>query len=396
MFTKLTLQLPLRFKPSTYVRFFVQHCKFIIFALLKKFFSIYGIVISVSCALLLGGCSAAKPPVSGTGFYFDTVIQVTIYDSGKESCLDGCMELADKYEKLLSPTIEGSDIWNINHSGGQPVAVSDETRMLLEAAVSYCDMTNGRIDLTIETVSELWDFHAETDNDDNSDSVSITKPKYDTPVSSIKKNLKMNNSGNAAVSNCVPSEQELAAALSHVDYHNLLIDGNTVSLKDPESSITLGFIAKGFIADKMKEYLLSRNIESAIINLGGNLLAVGSKPDGAPFQFGIQKPFDEHGTIITSLPVSDRSLVTSGVYERYFYQGDVLYHHILNPTDGYPVKNNLFSVTILSDSSMAGDALSTSCLALGLEEGMEFIESLDGVEAVFITEDYGLHYSSGL
>lgn len=321
-------------------------------------------LIIAGCMFILGGCVVSQDPVSRNGFYFDTVIQITVYDPGKENCLDGCMELADKYEKMLSASVEGSDIWNINHSGGNPVVVSDDTLTLLETAISYCDMTDGRIDLTVEAVSELWNFHGEKSAD--------------------------------ASAERVPDSEKIAAALKHVDYHNLLIDGNAVTLKDPEASISLGFIAKGFIADKIKEYLLSQNVKNAIINLGGNLLAVGSKPDGTPFQFGIQKPFDEQGAIIASLPVSDASLVSSGVYERYFYQDDVLYHHILNPYTGYPVQNNLLGVTILSDSSMMGDALSTSCFVLGLEEGMELIETLDGVEAVFITKDYELHYSSGL
>ncbi|MBD5444252.1 MAG: FAD:protein FMN transferase [Lachnospiraceae bacterium] len=315
-------------------------------------------------AIIPCGCSAPQTPISRTGFYFDTIIQITIYDSGKEKCLDECMKLADKYEKLLSSTIEGSDIWNINHSNGQPVVVSDETLILLEDALSYCDMTNGRIDLTIEAVSELWDFHEET--------------------------------GNENMQNRVPDKEKIEEALEHVDYRNLLINDSTVILKDPEASVTLGFIAKGFIADKIKEYLLSQNVKSAIINLGGNLLAVGSKPDGTPFQFGIQKPFDKQGAIIATLPVSDRSLVSSGIYERCFYQDDVLYHHILNSSTGYPVQNNLLGVTILSDSSMMGDALSTTCLVLGLDDGMALIESLDGVEAIFITDDYELHYSNGL
>ena len=322
------------------------------------------LTIFILSTIILGGCSASQTPISRTGFYFDTIIQITIYDSMKESCLDECMELADKYEKLLSPTVEGSDIWNINHSNGQPVVVSDETLMLLEDALSYCDMTNGRIDLTIESVSELWDFHEET--------------------------------GNEKMQNRVPGKEKIEEALGHVDYHNLSINDNTVILKDPEASVTLGFIAKGFIADKIKEYLLSQNIKSAIINLGGNLLAVGSKPDGTPFQYVIQKPFDKQGAIIATLPVADRSLVSSGVYERCFYQDEVLYHHILNSSTGYPVQNNLLGVTILSDSSMKGDALSTTCLVLGLDDGMALIESLDGVEAIFITDDYELHYSSGL
>lgn len=315
------------------------------------------ICLAIGIILPLTGCGASQTPIVRTGFYFDTVIRITVYDAKKEACLDACFELAKKYENMLSPTVEGSDIWKINHSNGEPVEVSDETAILLETALYYCDITNGLIDITIEPLNELWDFHT---NDQ------------------------------------VPSGEAIAEALSHTDYNNLLIEGNTVTLLDPKSSVSLGFIAKGFIADKMKEYLISQDINSAIIDLGGNLLAVGSKPDGTPFKFGIQKPFDEQGTPITSLSASDKSLVSSGVYERYFYQNDVLYHHILNPADGYPIRNNLLSVTILSDSSMTGDALSTSCFVLGLEDGTKLIETIDGVEAIFITDDYILHYSSGL
>ncbi len=310
--------------------------------------------------LLLSGCSTVSEPITKTGFYFDTVIQVTIYDTGKKSCLDGCMEIAKKYENMLSPTIEGSDIWNINHSNGEPVTVSTETAELLKTALSYCEMSGGRIDLTMESVSNLWDFHADNET-----------------------------------ANRIPDKVALEKALSHVDYHNLLIENDTVTLLDPDSAISLGFIAKGYIADKIKEYLLSQNVKNAIINLGGNLLAVGTRPDGTPFQFGIQMPFDEQGSTITSLSVSDCSTVSSGVYERYFYQDNVLYHHILDTASGYPVQNHLLGVTILSDSSTVGDALSTTCFVLGLDGGMELIESLEDVEAVFITDDFTLHYSSG-
>ncbi|MDE5866972.1 MAG: FAD:protein FMN transferase [Lachnospiraceae bacterium] len=310
-----------------------------------------------SLILLLTGCSSSQEPIVRTGFYFDTVIRITIYDAEKEAFLETCFELAQKYENMLSPTVEGSDIWKINHSTGNPVEVSDETVLLLETALYYCDITDGLIDITIEPLNELWDFH--------------TKEQ-------------------------VPSAEDISESLSHIDYKNILIEGNTVTMLDPKASVSFGFIAKGFIADKIKEYLISQNINNAIIDLGGNILAVGSKPDGSPFKFGIQKPFDEQGTPIAMLSVTDKSLVTSGVYERCFYQNDILYHHILNPIDGYPVRNNLLSVTILSDSSVMGDALSTSCFLLGLEDGMKLIESLNDVEAVFITEDYALHYSSGL
>ncbi|MCM1155279.1 MAG: FAD:protein FMN transferase [Roseburia sp.] len=338
----------------------------------KYFIKIAGLLMS---ALFLSGCAGRKEPVSQSGFYFDTVIQVTIYDAAQKDCLDGCMELAKKYEKILSPTVEGSDVWNINHSGGAPVTVSEETVTLLKTALSYCEMTEGKIDITIEPVNRLWDFHADN-------------PVSDNPGSS--------NVSDISGTTRIPDEKELAEAVSHVDYHNLIIDGDTVTLRDPESAVSLGFIAKGYIADKMKEYLVSQNITSAIINLGGNLLAVGSRPDGSPFQFGIQKPFDEHGSVIAVLPVTDISAVSSGVYERYFYEDDVLYHHILDSNDGYPVQNGLFGVTILSESSLMGDALSTTCFVLGLDEGMALVESLEDVEAVFITQDYEVVYSSGI
>ncbi len=194
----------------------------------------------------------------------------------------------------------------------------------------------------------------------------------------------------------IPAAADIQALLPHINYKNIRIDGNTVTLTDPQTQVDLGFIAKGFIADRLKESLLEKGVESALINLGGNILAVGSKPDGSPFEIGVRKPFDTQNTALTTLSLSDRSLVSSGVYERYFEKDGKRYHHLLDPFTGYPVENGLLGVTILSSSSMEGDALSTTAFVLGPEEGMALIESLPDTEAVFITEDYKLHYSSGL
>ena len=157
--------------------------------------------------------------------------------------------------------------------------------------------------------------------------------------------------------------------------------------------LDLGAIAKGYIADKLKEYLVENGVEHALINLGGNILIIGDKPDGSKYNIGIQKPFDQTGQPITSVKVSDTSLVTTGIYERCFEKDDTLYHHILDPATGYPCQNNLYSVTIVTKSSVMADALSTTCFLLGLKDGMELINSLEGVEALFITDDYELHYS---
>ena len=139
----------------------------------------------------------------------------------------------------------------------------------------------------------------------------------------------------------------------------------------------------------------SAGIQSAIINLGGNVLLIGSKPNGKDFGVGIQKPFGDSGSFSEIVNTSDKSIVTSGVYERYFEKDGLIYHHILSPDNGFPVSNGLYSVTILSDKSIDGDALSTACFVMGPDEGMKLIESLDGIEAMFIDSDQKISYSSG-
>ena len=176
----------------------------------------------------------------------------------------------------------------------------------------------------------------------------------------------------------------------------MALNGNTVTFSDPETIIDLGGIAKGYIADRMAEYLRGEGVTSAIIDLGGNLYCLGTKPGGQLFQVGIQYPYEDRQTVIGSLPAEDLSVVTSGVYERCFTVDGKLYHHILDTTTGYPVENDLLSVTIISDASVDGDALSTSCFALGMEAGMSLIENLEGVEAIFITNDFATHITSGL
>ena len=157
--------------------------------------------------------------------------------------------------------------------------------------------------------------------------------------------------------------------------------------------LDVGAVAKGYIADRLRDYLEEEGIDHAMIDLGGNIIAMGSKLDGSDYNIGIQKPFDENGTPITSVKLSDKSIVTSGVYQRYFEQDGKIYHHILDPATGYPCENNLYSVTIITDSSLTADALSTTCFLLGYEKGMNLINQLNNVDAVFITNDNQIHYS---
>ena len=320
------------------------------------------LLLTILVTIYISGCSRTAEPVTETGFYLDTVVQITLYDTdGRDSCIKNineCFTLIDNYERLFSATVEGSDIWNINHSGGSPVSVSDDTANLLQTALYYSELSDGQVDLTVLPLSELWGFGSE---------------------------------GNSHK----PSDDAIKETVSHIDYHVVHIDGNTVTLSDPGTSVDLGFIAKGYIADRLKEHLVNHGVESACISLGGNVLTIGNKPDGQPYRIGIQKPFAAEGEIITAIDVNDSSVVSSGVYERYFYEDNVLYHHLLDTATGYPADNNIAGVTILAPSSVDADALSTTCYFLGIDRGLNLIESLDNIEVLFITMDGELLYSDG-
>lgn len=315
-------------------------------------------IIMCICLLGLMGCTRNPNPISKSGIYFDTVITVTVYRADDSKILDECFAMAEKYENLFSKTVESSDIYKINHSGGTPTTVNDETIYLVQKALDYAAMTDGAIDPTILPLSDLWNF---------------------------------------GENETVPDNEAIASKLTSVGYESVLIDAatNTVTLLDANAGIDLGFIAKGYIADKMKELLLANRVEHALINLGGNILCVGNKPDGSLFTLGVKEPFSQTNSQVAIVEVQDKSLVSSGVYERYFYENDMLYHHILDTSTGYPVDNGLWGVTILSDSSMEGDAYSTICMCLGLDKALAMIEETEGIEALFITEDMELVYSSG-
>lgn len=285
-------------------------------------------------------------PVAKSGFYFNTVIAIQLNDTTDETLIDDCFSLADTYEHYFSRTLKDSDVYRINHANGDPVSVHEETAELIRAGIKYGQLSNGSFDITIGALSDLWDIP--------------------------------NNDG------VIPNENAIKKAAATVDYTQILVEGNTITLKNPDAKLDLGGIAKGYAADKMKEYLNAHGSHEGFINLGGNVLSLGKKSDGTPYRIGIKKPFSEEGETITSVDIADKSVVTSGRYERYFEKNGRIYHHILNPFTGYPYENDLNAVTILSDSSMEGDALSTICFALGMEKGMDFIKSMPDIDAIFI------------
>ncbi len=307
-------------------------------------------------AALFSGCSRLPhEPIRRQDFLFDTIVTVTLYDKEDEALLTQCMELGRRYENLFSRTKEGSDVWRINHADGQPVAVSSETARLIETALSYCAMTDGGYDITIGAVSELWNFRA------------------DEPS--------------------LPASGQMEEALKTVDYRSVNVDGNTVTLTVPGAQLDLGSIAKGYIADRMADLLRGQGVQSAILDLGGNIYVLGGKPDGTDFRVGIQSPFDD--SQLGAVSVKDKSLVTSGVNQRGFTIDGKRYHHLLDPKTGYPIENGLASVTVVTDRSVDGDALSTVLFCLGEEQGMELAARL-GIEAAFVRSDGQIVQTAGM
>ena len=312
------------------------------------------IILLVLACLPIAAC-AKEEKQSAVGFYLDTVVTLTAYVEDAQ-VLQDALDICGGYENILSRTIEGSDVWNINHAEGRPVTVSDDTLEILDCAKQVSELSGGMFDVTIAPASTLWDF-----------------------------------TSGAAV---LPDADALAEAAKLVDISKLTIEGNQVTLP-AGMMIDLGGIAKGYIADAVKGWLEARGVKSGILSFGGNIVAIGEKPDGSPWKVGIQdidRPTGEYMLVAKNF---GGSTVTSGIYERGFDLDGVRYHHILDPNTGWPVQNELASVTIFSESSMWGDALATSAFALGTEKGLALIESLDGVEAVFIARDRTAVYSSG-
>lgn len=320
-------------------------------------------LITVS-SLLFTGCNIpfSKPTQAQnkTGLYFDTVITVTLYGSREETAplLKGCFQLADRFEKRFSNTRSTSEISRINEAAGKPVSVSSDTVNILKDAISYGQKSNGAFDVTIGRLSDAWDFKSNTGH--------------------------------------IPSQNTLQQAVKTIDYTNIQISDDTVSLCNPNARLDLGGIAKGYIADSMKTYLKKQGVTKGIINLGGNVLCIGEKEKNVPFTVGIQKPFTEDGTPLFTLKIKDLSVVTSGTYQRYFRKNGKLYHHILNTKTGLPVQNHLTSVTIISNRSTDGDALSTTAFCMGAKDGLAYIEKLKNTEAIFVLDSGNILKTSGI
>ncbi len=314
--------------------------------------------------ILLAACfGAAGEPLSRSEMnLLGTVCTITVYD-GKASDMDAAFSRIREIDAKMSSTRPDSEVSRINGAAGKnPVTVSEDTYDVIRRGIAFAKMGNGVFDISVGPLTSLW---------------GIGTPRAR-----------------------VPSDAEIRKALALMGFTTVLLgpeNQRSVFLPRPGMAIDLGAIAKGYAADETARVLASRGVKTALINLGGNILTVGRKPDRTGWKIGVQNPEKPRGDSIGFLETAGISVVTSGVYERYFISNGVHYHHILDTRTGYPVENGLLAVTIVAGSSTVADGYSTLAFALGLEKGREMVERAENVVgAVFITEDRGVFVTRGL
>src|SRR6056297_1988832 len=296
----------------------------------------------------------------GSEFLMDTLVRLRIHDEQPQQILDETFNKLRYLENIFSKTITESDVSKINSNAGQKaVEVSDDTYKLLEEFYQFAEKTNGVFDPTIGPLVSLWGIGTEDQQ--------------------------------------VPTEEEIQNTLKKVDYRKLeLRDDNKVFLKEEGMSIDLGAIAKGFAADYVLNYFNEKDVDSAFINMGGNVSVHRDKTDDTLWSIGIQDPDQTRGSIIAAVEGEDMSVVTSGNYERYFTKDGIRYHHILNPETGYPAREGIISSTVISNNSSYADALSTSFYILGIEKSFEIAKSMEDINIVLVTKNDKVYVSEEL
>lgn len=298
------------------------------------------------CAALLCGCTKTREPDTHTIYAMDTVMTLSIYDDRPDSSglLNQAAAEIRRLDGLLDRGADGSDIKKLNQNPDS--IVSEDTAGILKTALSLCASTNGAFDITIAPVMDLWGFYGQN-------------PR-------------------------IPSPDQLSEALSQVDYRRIRQDG--AHILSGGAQIDLGGIGKGYTGDRIAALFKAQNVQSALLSLGGNVHAIGTKPDGKPWRISIQDPADSREVIGTADAV-DQAVVTSGGYQRFFEQDGGRYHHIIDPTTGYPAESGLTSVTVIASSGALADGLSTALFVMGLDRGADYWRSRRDFGAVWVKEN---------
>lgn len=341
----------------------------------------------VFSSIILIGCTNEKEILlSEKEFYnyFDTRIRIRIWDENKvtEKQWDEIEDIIKHIQitfKREAPTgeEEPSELYLLNQGSGseEPIQVSDDLYEVIKIGLGYANKTGGKLNPAIGPLVDLWDV--------SGNQVRVSEE----------------------LSPDVPTQEEIDQLMPLIDYRKIILndEDKTVVLPEKGMVIDLGAIAKGFAADKISEYFETEGFKHGLINLGGNILGFGTRyasreDTGNKWGIGIRDPKSVIGDYLGIVYVENKTVVSSGTYERYFYdeETDEIYHHILDTDTGYPVNNELAGVSIITSSSTKADALSTAVFAYGLDLGMEFIEEIDDTEAIFITKDNTVYKTSSV
>ncbi len=310
--------------------------------------------------IFIASTSPAAAEISRTELVIGTVCSVRLIEGGTAKTADEIFARLKKIEDAMSANKDGTEIAAINSgAGGPPVKVSPDTFYVIKKALEYATLTAGAFDPTVGPLVKLWDIGGD----------------------------------NARI----PQKQEIVAALKLMDYRIVQMDSTSSTVRLPQKGmrLDLGAIAKGYAADEVSRILENHKVQAAVVDLGGNVLVYGKKKDGSPWRVGIQDPRSTRGEYLGLVTGSAMTVVTSGIYERYFIENGVRYHHILDTKTGYPASTGLVSVSIITTKSIDADGLSTSLFALGMEKGLAFIKNMPGVFVVFVDDKDRVFLSPG-
>lgn len=307
------------------------------------------------CLLFLSSCGASLKECSRDVFAMDTIVSIKAYGENSEAAVNAAADRLTELERLFSVTVPGSDIARLN-SGGS-AEVSEETAHVVSEALEMCSSTESALDITIYPVLCEWGF---------------TTGEYR-----------------------VPPEAVISAALEKTGYKNVSVSGSTITLPE-EYMLDLGSCAKGYAGDRMLAEMSALGISSALINIGGNVQTLGTKPDGTDWTVGIADPFSPN-ELLGKLKTHDKAVITSGGYQRYFTDDDGnVYIHILDPATGRPADSGLASVTVIGTDGLTCDALSTALFVMGRERAEAYWRGNGGFDMILVTDSGTIYMTEGI
>ncbi len=308
-------------------------------------------LIIFACIFAFCSCESNKK-IQKTEFCLDTLVSITSYGENAEAATEATIDEIKRIESVFSPFLPQSELYKINQNAHSGYEISDEMKTVLSEALRVCELTDGAFDITLKPFSDLWNI------------------KSENPV--------------------VPDDKLIEEAKAKVGYENVELSGNVITFKKEGMAIDLGGAAKGYAADRAAEILKSYGIKNAILDLGGNIYAIGKSEKGTPWRIGLQDPSKERGEFFKAIELRDSTCVTSGSYERYFEKNGKIYHHIIDRNTGYSADSGLISVSVIGKSSFEADMLSTAIFVMG-EERFENIKNNFNIEK-YVTVDKNNHF----